>query len=404
MYAHWTPVSYTITYNGAEVFEHNNPASYTVEDAEISLTAAQRTGYIFAGWYTAETDGEQVTAIQTSAAQAVTLWARWQVVTYTVTYENTQGATNTNATTYTIESDRITLTDITRTGYTFGGWYTALSGGSRVTEIEHGSTGDLTLYARWTATRFTITYDNLNGAPNGNATTYTVESHIIFAAPGAREGYIFGGWKLSDAEGDDIAGTNGLAHNITVWAVWNAIEYTVSYELAGGENADGNPAAYTVESEAIVLAAPTRTGYTFAGWTYEGVSEPVTEVTIAAGSTGDKTFTAHWTAETYIVTLNYNYGDPAQTAQVTVTYDSTYGAGIGWVDDPTRTGYTFAGWYTNAENGTRVTGETAVAITAEQTLYAHWTANEYTGACGNDLYGRERRHAGDRTFPHGLHL
>ena len=75
----------------------------------------------------------------------------------------------------------------------------------------------------------------------------------------------------------------------------------------------------------------------------------------------------------YTVTFNAN-GGSVSTASKTVTSGSTYGT----LPTPTRTGYAFAGWYTAASGGTQITASSAVSITANQTLYAHWTANTYT--------------------------
>ena len=84
------------------------------------------------------------------------------------------------------------------------------------------------------------------------------------------------------------------AADVTVSAEFVATEYTISYVLDGGANAEGNPDAYTVEQD-ITLSAPTRAGYTFTGWTWDGQTEPQTTVNLAAGSvTGDLTFTANW--------------------------------------------------------------------------------------------------------------
>ena len=75
------------------------------------------------------------------------------------------------------------------------------------------------------------------------------------------------------------------------------VEYSIGYELGGGVNAASNPSSYTSESADIVLAEPTRSGYVFLGWTYDGQTTPVKEVTIVSGSTGNKVFTANWEAE-----------------------------------------------------------------------------------------------------------
>ena len=90
-----------------------------------------------------------------------------------------------------------------------------------------------------------------------------------------------------------------LSADQTVVANFTAISYTIGYELAGGSVASANPTTYTIESSAITLNNPTKTGYTFAGWTGTGLAEPTTSVTIAAGSTGDRSYTATWQVNEY---------------------------------------------------------------------------------------------------------
>ncbi len=147
------------------------------------------------------------------------------------------------------------------------------------------------------------------------------------------------------------------------------VTYTVTYNANGG---DGVPSAQTKTHDvALTLSTtkPTKTGYTFVNW------KATDGTTYAPGATYianvGTTLTAQWTPNTYTVTFNAN-GGSTQTSSKTVTYDSTYGT----LPTPTRTGYTFDGWYTTATGGTKVTSSTRVSITANQTLYAHWTANE----------------------------
>ena len=86
------------------------------------------------------------------------------------------------------------------------------------------------------------------------------------------------------------------AANVTVSADYEVISYGITYHLNGGVNASENPDTYTVEDE-VVLQTPTKEGASFLGWTYEGVTEPVKEAVIPAGSIGNKSFTAHWENE-----------------------------------------------------------------------------------------------------------
>lgn len=150
--------------------------------------------------------------------------------------------------------------------------------------------------------------------------------------------------------------------------------YTVSYNANGGS---GAPSAQTkTHGVNLTLSStkPTRTGYTFKNW---NTAANGSGTSYSAGGTysanAAATLYAQWTANTYTVTLNAN-GGTTDTASKTVTYNSTYGT----LPTPTRTGYTFTGWYTAASGGTKVTADTKVAITANQTLYAQWSVNSYT--------------------------
>lgn len=149
--------------------------------------------------------------------------------------------------------------------------------------------------------------------------------------------------------------------------------YTVSYNANGGSGAPSSQTKWHGETLTLSSTKPTRTGYTFQGW---GTSASDTTADYAAGGSytanSGTTLYAVWKANAYKVTFNANKGT-TPTESKSVTYDSTYGD----LPTPTRTGYTFNGWYTAASGGTKVTSSTKVTITAAQTLYAHWTANTY---------------------------
>ena len=127
-------------------------------------------------------------------------------------------------------------------------------------------------------------------------------------------------------------------------ATWSPVTYTITYDLAGGQLAEGdtNPASYTIESEAITLKTPTREGYTFAGWTGTGIEGSSMAVTIAAGSTGVRSYTATWTPITYNLTYDLVNGalPEGKTNPATYTIETADFTLI----NPERTGYEFAGW------------------------------------------------------------
>jgi len=219
---------------------------------------------------------------------------------------------------------------------------------------------------------YKITYE-LNGGTNStqNPAAYMSGTAVTLRKP-SREGYSFEGWfedaEFSKAFSGITADTTG---DITVYAKWEelppAVQSTITYELNGGTNSFVNPKTYTIEDK-VVLQPPTRVGYTFAGWTFEGQETPVLEVIVEAGSIGDRTYTANWTANTYEVTMDAAGGTVSEST-VTVTFDQEV-----TLPDPTREGYTFIGWYSG-----EVKYESGIWNTAfDVALTAQWKANQYT--------------------------
>ncbi len=184
------------------------------------------------------------------------------------------------------------------------------------------------------------------------------------------KGYLVDGWR-DGPNGTEIvpAGSSVTLDKDTVfYAEWVPETYQITYLLVGG-TVTGNPESYTIESSNITLKNPARTGYTFTGWSGTDLSgSNNTDVTIQAGSTGDREYTAHWTVEDYKVTLNGNGGSGGTDL---TTY--TYGTGISLPTDWTRTGYSFEGWYgTEACDGEKVT-EISAADVGDKEYWAKWT-------------------------------
>ena len=126
--------------------------------------------------------------------------------------------------------------------------------------------------------------------------TDAVNLSIAYTVP---TGYEFN--KIDAGEGVTVTASNDTytitmpASDVTVDVVYKAIEYTLQYKGIDQANFEkSNPEKYTIETESFMLNNPTKEGYLFTGWTYEGQDEPTKTVTIAKGTTGDKTFTANW--------------------------------------------------------------------------------------------------------------
>lgn len=189
-------------------------------------------------------------------------------------------------------------------------------------------------------------------------------------------GYAFDGWKLEDGTDFDID-TTKITDDTTIVPKFIKNGYTISYELNGGTLAEENPSTYTMESDDINLNNPTKTGYTFKGWSGTGLTgDTNTSVTIAQGSSGDRSYTANYTANTYYVKFNNNGGSGSMSNQ-TMTYDTISNL---TANNFTRTGYKFTGWNTEADgNGISYSDKEEVSnLTATNeeifNLYAQWEA------------------------------
>ena len=212
---------------------------------------------------------------------------------YTVTFD-TNGGSKVNSQTVpygeTAEAPAIPA----KTGYTFAGWYLEGEKFNFSTPV----TKDMTLTAKWTANQYTITFDTDGGSA---VAPITQDYGTAITAPEAptKTGYTFAGWN-------PVLPAAMPAENLTITAQWSPDIYAITYNLDGG-TASGNPDFYTVESGAITLNAPEKACYVFTGWSGTDLTgEDNLTVTIPAGSTGDRSYTAHWDFDPAIIAAALN--------------------------------------------------------------------------------------------------
>ncbi len=241
----------------------------------------------------------------------------------------------------------------TRMGHTFKGWATNETGevvysdGAEVSNLPvSGET--VTLYAVWGANQYKITF-----LDRGEEVTFIEQDYgtdVTAPADPSRTGYTFAGWTPA-------VPATVPAENMTCTAQWTPNTYMVAFDANGG---DGSWCGQMDNGEAISAPTVTKTGYDFDGW----------EPSVAAAVSDDVTYTAKWKIKTYTATLSLNGGEGEGSAVV------EYGTKVGNIAEPTRTGHTFAGWFTAAEGGEPVDGE--MLVTGDMELFARWTVDSYT--------------------------
>ena len=352
-----------------------NPQTYEKSAGVASFADATRTGYTFGGWFdNSEFNGTAVTGIAAGSTGDKTLYAKWTPNTYSVCF-NANGGTGTMSNqsfTYDI-GQNLDDNNFTREGHNFSGWNTAANGsgtsyaaGASVENLALEQGTIVNLYAQWTPKNYDVTFDaNGHGtAPAAQTVTYGTKATEP-AAP-TEEGWTFGGWyKESSCQNRWEFGADNVTGTTTLYAKWAQNVYTITYELDGGVNSASNPLVYT-NTDNITLAAPTRTGYTFTGWTPDnGV--------ISSGSTGNKTFTAHWQVNQYTITFNTDGGTVISGSIAPITQN--YGTTVTAPATLAKQGYLFNGW-----------ADLPATMPAENlTVYPDWTAlvhlNEVAPTC-----------------------
>ena len=219
---------------------------------------------------------------------------------------------------------------------------------------------------------YTVTMDTAGGDPI-RPIQYTVESEAFQLPIPVRTGYIFLGWTgegITEPQ-KTMEIPQGSTGDRTYTANWQVIEYTIITLLEGGNAGSSEVYFYTVE-QTVTLPTPTRTGYTFLGWTGEGITTPQPNVTIPKGSTGDKTYIENWKLTEYNITMDLNGGSGQEKVVYTMTDEDFE------LPTPTRHGYEFVGW--TGEGIT--TPQTSVIIpkgsTGNKAYTANWQVIEYT--------------------------
>ena len=376
LYAHWQGLPYTVTFDANTGACEQATMQARVGAKLGSLPTATKDYYAFLGWFTAAADGSEVTPdyVQSTDA-ALTVYAHWAANSYTMTFNTNGGSCDTATRVCHVDTAIGTLPAATREYYTFKGWYTARTGGKKVTSAYQQATdANITLYAHWEPKTYKMTFDPNGGACETATADYPVDTDVGTLPVPTRDYYTFAGWYIEGDTSVHVTDTyrQATTADVTVTARWIPGTYQVTLDANGGDCATATLTG-KVDTALGALPTPTRTYYTFKGW-YTAKTGG-TEVTAAYQQATDTAITifAHWTPVQYDVIFNAN-GGSLNFAGMSVPV----GEAIGTLPTPSRSYYTFDGWYTAKSGGTQITGDYVQYTNSLLQLYAHWIPGTYT--------------------------
>lgn len=360
LYAIWKLNRHKIKFNTG--FSDITQADRTLDfgSAYGELPNLVKTGYTFRGWYNGNTPVSSSTKMGDSD---VTLTAKWDRKTYKLSY-NVNGGKESYATKDILYLDKLgTLPTPSRTGYTFKGWY---NGSTKVSEDTQMPAENVELNASWQINSYKLKYDTGFSDIVKEDKTLNYDDFYGTLPVLTKEGYTFKGWKDSDGKAVSEKTKIG-ASNTTIHADWQINSYTISFVTDTTESSYDNRTV--VYNNAVgELPTPTKKGYTFLGW-YAGGTRYKDTVKMPASNV---TLTAKWQIGKYTLSYVTGFDNLTQNDKV-LDYDTAYGS----LPELSEEGYTFLGWYTKADGGTKVTADDKISDTNVK-IYAHWKINQYT--------------------------
>ncbi|KQY93617.1 hypothetical protein ASD24_20840 [Paenibacillus sp. Root52] len=361
LYAGWNINQYTVSFN--------SNGGTAIADRQIDYgtlmsepTAPTLTGYTFGGWYTDVAHTQRFEFASMPITVDTQLYASWTLQSYTVTFDVYQGG-HANVPDQTIEYGTLITrpTDPVRTGYTFTNWY---ADAAHTLPFDFQTiiiTDSITLYAGWSTDQYTASFDSNGG-------TVVSEQLLDYGNPvqepqqPSRTGYTFAGW-YSDAslqQRFDFA-TSSIQDHVQLYAGWERILYTVSFDTTGGSDIPDTSIGHGDQLTLINEPTSDTEGQVFAGWFAD--SQLTVKFDFSQPIHSDVTLYAKWAVQVQQITFDTDEGTTIAPQTV------AYGDLLSRPTDPERTGYTFAGWFTDSGQPFDFATTTVVA---DMTLYAKW--------------------------------
>ncbi|MCR5149794.1 MAG: InlB B-repeat-containing protein [Clostridiales bacterium] len=381
IYAHWEPKVYTIKFDATggtgapDDMKKKHDQSITIPTDKPS-----RKGYTFKCWNTKK-DGSGNTYYDTFANRKfsengdTTLYAMWTGDRHTITFNVNSPvvgvAPSTTQNSMTVYNGQLygTLPSPTLEGWTFDGWFTSKEGGTRVLSSDTVEIFENTiLYAHWSVTKYTITFDANGGQTDTPTVVYEYGSRYGTLPSVSRKGYTFLGWFTDKYAGEMIYENTPVKKigDYSVFAHWRANSYLIEFDPCGGHCATG-VIRLDFDENWGTLPVPEKDGCIFIGWYTEKVGGNKLSDNRKMSFDTDVTFYAQWLNMSYTLIFDPCGGQVSEYSRIAVSSQT-----LGELPSAQRQGHSFEGWFTEKEGGEKVDADTAFASSKPVTLFAHW--------------------------------
>ena len=404
LYAWWTAKEYLVKYDSNGGNGKMDDSSFVYgQTQKLSKNKFTKTGYEFVGWTTSSAgsviyaDEESVLNIS-EPGKAVTLYAKWKPITYSVKYNANGGSGSMANTSFTYDaSGTLRTNSFTKTGYEFTGWSLTASGAVKylnaasVKNLTTTKNGVVDLYAKWKPITYSVKYIANGGSGSMANTSFTYDaSGTLRTNSFTKTGYEFTGWSLT-ASGAvkylNAASVKNLTTTkngvVNLYAKWKPITYSVKYNANGGSGSMANTTFTYDTSGTLRTNSFTKTGYEFTGWslTASGAVKYLNAASVKNLTTtknGVVNLYAKWKPITYSVKYNAN-GGSGSMANTTFTYDTS---GTLRTNSFTNGSKKFAGWSLTASGAVKyLNGASVKNLTTTKNavvnLYAKWTSPKW---------------------------
>ena len=311
-------------------------------EAMPTIQVPERVGYTFVGIYDEPEGGNQYydeemrTVKDWDGDENTTLYVQWSANTYTITFDKRGGILGTNRVEAIYDSMMPDAEPPVRTGYTFEGYYDSIYGGEQYYNASMQGIGhwdiaeDITLYAHWSANTYSITFDKQGGTGGTDSVLATFDMAMPNADAPLRDGYTFLGYFDDINDGTQYYDSSMQSminwdqpSDTTLYAQWAVNSYIVTFDKQSGTGGTDSVVA-TYDMEMPDAEAPVRTGYSFEGYFDSVVGgtryyDSSMQSLVNWNKTADSVLYAHWSANTYSITLDLQ-GGTGGTSRVTATY------------------------------------------------------------------------------------